>query len=197
MRDLKPKTFVLSLGLLFIVAFSSAVAGQVSRYLAGELLVATADKSDPRFDETVIYMVQHNEEGAMGLVINRPMGKLKIQGAENEGASGEIVLHYGGPVELGKGFVLHTDEYQTHSTTSFGDGLSLTANIKILHDISEGKGPRRSLVTLGYAGWAPGQLEAEIQRGGWFTIPADPELIFGEDWKTKWQRARDRRTINI
>ena len=185
-----------------VVMQSPASAGE-NRFLAGQLLVATQEMKDPHFAETVIYIVRHNEDGAMGVVVNRPVARgsisdlLKGLGVDSEGASGEITLHYGGPVEPGEGFVLHSKDYVSDGTIVVQDGFSLTANIEILRAISHGKGPRHSLVVMGYAGWAPGQLEAEIRAKAWFLIPAEEALIFDEDAEAKWDKARAKRRIKI
>lgn len=156
---------------------------------------------DPRFVETVIYMVEHDENGAMGLVINRPFVKgpigdfLKSLGVEEETAKGEVILHYGGPVEPEKIFVLHSADYTGKGTKIVSGGISVTANVEIVRDIAQGKGPGRSIFAIGYAGWAPGQLEAEIKANGWFVIPADEKLIFDGDPATKWDRTMARRKI--
>lgn len=171
------------------------------QYLTGRLLVATPEMGDPRFARTVIYMVSHNEDGAMGLVINRPFARgpisdlLKGLGVESEGASGEIVLHYGGPVKPGQAFMLHSNDYVGDGTTVVDDGIAVTADPEALRAISRGKGPRQSLFLFGYAGWGPGQLEAEIKAKAWFSIPSEEALIFDAEAETKWDRARAKRTI--
>lgn len=178
-------------------------AAEESQYLTGQLLVATPEMGDPRFAQTVIYMVSHNKAGAMGLVVNRPVATgpiselLKGLGVESEGTSGEIAIHYGGPVEPGQGFVLHTNDYVRDSTIVVQDGFALTVDVEVLRAISRGKGPRRSLFAFGYAGWAPGQLEAEIKAKAWFSIPAEETLIFDKDAETKWDRARAKRKIKL
>lgn len=188
---------------LCVVAVSSPqpLAAGESGYLKGQLLVATPELGDPNFVETVILMIEHDESGAMGLVINRPLAKgpiadlLKGLGAESEDAQGEIVLHYGGPVEPGKVFVLHSNDYADKETTVVESGLAVTTDVEVVRAIARGKGPRQSIFILGYAGWAPGQLEAEIKAGGWFSIPAEAKIIFDGDPKTKWERAVDRQKV--
>lgn len=176
-------------------------AAQEPQYLTGQFLVATPEMGDPRFVETVIYMVEHDETGAMGLVINRPLLKgpisdlVKGLGIEDKTAKGEIVLHYGGPVETQKAFVLHSNDYAGKGTKRLGGGISVTGDVEIVRDIAQGKGPGRSIFAIGYAGWAPGQLEAEIKANGWFVIPADEKLIFDGDPATKWDRTMARRKI--
>ncbi|MFQ5785259.1 MAG: YqgE/AlgH family protein [Alphaproteobacteria bacterium] len=171
--------------------------------LAGRLLVALPEMPDPRFAETVIYLVEHDSTGAMGLVINRPMGTLPLAellkglNIEGQAVGGDIRLYYGGPVENGQGFVLHSPDYVGKGTRVVPDGLALTADPEIVRDIAAGVGPKQSLFVFGYAGWSPGQLEAEIAEGGWITVPADDTLVFGGDNKHKWRDAMARRSINL
>ncbi|HSB68110.1 MAG TPA: YqgE/AlgH family protein [Candidatus Methylomirabilis sp.] len=171
--------------------------------LAGQLLVATDALSDPRFAHSVIYMIQHDASGAMGLVVNRPIGDaplaklLEELGLNSQGISRDIRVHYGGPVEPGRGFTLHTSEYAREGTQVVGDGVALTVDPEILRDVGLGKGPRLALLAVGYAGWAPGQLEAEIKAGAWIAVPADEALLFDEDYPTKWERATARRMFQL
>lgn len=174
-----------------------------AKSLAGQLLVATPAMSDPRFVETVIFMVKHDTSGAMGLVVNRPVGEiamtdlLKELGIDDESADGEIRLHYGGPVDAGRGLVLHSADYMADETQVITDTVSLTAEREIVRAIANGSGPRLSIVTFGYAGWSAGQLEGEIERGGWIAVPADEALVFDDDYEGKWARAMDRRSIEL
>jgi putative transcriptional regulator len=171
--------------------------------LAGQLLVATDELSDPRFARSVIYMIQHDKNGAMGLVINRPMGSMSLAGLldelgqDSKGVSGDIRLHYGGPVDAGRGFTLHTSDYSAKGTQVVEDGIAVTGEPEILRAIGIGKGPRHALLALGYAGWSPGQLEAEIKAGAWISVPADEALLFDDDYATKWERATSRRLYNL
>ena len=182
---------------------SAAVVRPTAGNLAGQLLVATNELRDPRFVRTVVFMVRHDAGGAMGLVVNRPVGEVPLAdllnrlGIEGRGVGGEIRLHYGGPVEPNRGFVLHTADYAVAGTQVIQNGIALTLQPEILHAIGAGTGPRRSLFTLGYAGWAPGQLEAEIAAGAWITVPADAGLVFDERSDKKWERAMARRTIEL
>lgn len=168
-------------------------------YHSGRLLVATAEMRDPRFVETVIYMVKHGPEGAMGIVINRPLAKgaiedlLKGIGAESKGARGEIVIHYGGPVSPEAGFILHSDDVLFENSTKINDGIVMTTDASLIEAISRGKGPRQSLLAVGYAGWAPGQLEEELKANAWFVISGDKAFIFGKDAEKKWRQAIDKR----
>lgn len=183
------------------MALVESLVAQEPQYLAGQLLVAVPEMDDPNFFQTVVYMITHNEDGAMGLVINRPLAKgpiaelLKGFGAGSEDVNGEIILHSGGPVEPGKAFVLHSDDYKGKGTTVVSGGVALTTDVEIVRAIGQGKGPARSIFVLGYAGWAPGQLEAEIKAGAWFSIPAQEKLIFEDDPATKWERAVARRKV--
>jgi len=131
----------------------------------------------------------------MGLVLNQMIDSLSFpelleQLGIDEGNAGESVpIHFGGPVEAGRGFVLHSAEYQQDATLEVDDGVALTATVDILKAIARGYGPRQSLLALGYAGWGPGQLDDEIRANGWLQAPADHELIFGGDQETKWERS--------
>lgn len=171
--------------------------------LTGQLLVATSELKDPRFVRTVIYMVHHDPGGAMGLVVNRPLGDttlaqlLEELGLGGNGVQGGIRLYYGGPVELRRGFVLHTADYVSQSTRVVAGGIAVTVGTEILRALGTGSGPRRSLVALGYAGWAPGQLEGEIAAGAWVVVPADEGLVFDQNHEKKWERAMARRTIQL
>jgi putative transcriptional regulator len=164
-------------------------------YLTGQLLIAMPTMRDVRFARSVIYMCAHNSDGAMGLVINRLAGQvtfpdlLRQLEIEPQEEYREIRVHFGGPVEAGRGFVLHSGDYKHQSTLQVADEMGLTATMDILHDIAQGRGPRRSLLALGYAGWGPGQLDGEIQANGWLHVEPDESLIFDENLDTKWDRA--------
>jgi putative transcriptional regulator len=175
----------------------------VAETLGGQLLVATAQLQDPRFVRTVVYLVRHDASGAMGLIVNRRVGEMPLAalmqqlGLDASGATGMIRIHYGGPVEAGRGFVLHTPEYASQGTLAIPGSLAMTFEPGILRAIADGHGPRRMLFALGYAGWAPGQLENEIGRGDWITVPSDEALVFDEDYDKKWERATARQRINL
>ena len=178
-------------------------AAEESDYLTGQLLVATPEMRDPRFVETVIYMVKHSAEGAFGLVINRPLAKgpvedlLKGFGIDSSGAKGEIIVHYGGPVSPRAGFVLHSDDVLLEESAKVANGIAMTSDPKLIEAMAQGKGPRQSLFIMGYAGWAPGQLEGELKAGSWFVVSGDRALIFGQDADRKWQQAIDKRKIPL
>jgi len=164
-------------------------------YLTGELLVAMPQMQDPRFARTVVYICAHTADGAMGLVVNRLVESVSFPDLlEQLNISGQsrarnIQVHFGGPVETGRGFVLHTPDYVQDATLVIDESMALTATVDILKAIADGTGPRSSLLALGYAGWAPGQLDGEIQANGWLSVPADRQLVFGEDLDSKWERA--------
>jgi putative transcriptional regulator len=165
------------------------------QYLTGHLLVAMPGMRDPRFEKTVIYICAHNADGAMGLVVNRVLESLSFPDLLTQldiqpvGIGEEIRIHFGGPVETGRGFVLHTADYVQPATMSVDGNISLTATIDILRAIASGGGPRNSILALGYAGWGPGQLDNEIKMNGWLHVEADDQLVFDDDLNTKWDRA--------
>jgi len=163
-------------------------------WLNGQLLIAMPGMSDPRFDRTVLYMCSHSPEGAMGLIINRTldeirfpdlMGQLGIDGAE----SSTLPVHFGGPVDSSRGFVLHSADFRAEQTLVVDETVALTATKDILRAIVDGTGPSKAIFALGYASWSPGQLDSEIQANVWLTAPADRDLIFDRDLDAKWERA--------
>jgi putative transcriptional regulator len=172
--------------------------------LAGQLLVAAPELVDPNFRETVVYLVQHDAEGATGLVINRVLGTgpldrmLESLGIARETDSElELRVHYGGPVEPSRAFVLHSPEYRARDTMVVSEVAALTRSPDVLEAIAAGQGPKQSLFALGYAGWAPGQLESELAAGAWHVVAPDAALLFDEETETKWQRAFDRRGMEL
>ena len=172
----------------------SALAEE-SGYLEGQLLIAMPTMADPRFTRTLIYMCAHNAEGAMGLVVNKILGSLTFPellqqlGIETPGSGDEIRVHFGGPVESGRGFVLHSSDYVRDGTLIVDDNIALTATVDILQEIAVGAGPRHNLLALGYAGWGAGQLEHEIQENAWLNVMPDDLLLFDRGVETKWERA--------
>ena len=172
--------------------------------LAGQLLVATPELDDPNFRETVVYIVHHDQGGAMGLVLNRVLGTgpldkmLESLGARPNGATDrKLRVYYGGPVEPVRAFVLHSPDYHDADTVVLSDIAALTIPPHILEDIAGGKGPKHSLFALGYAGWGPDQLEGELAAGAWSVVEPDENLLFDEQSETKWQRAWDRRGVDL
>lgn len=172
--------------------------------VAGQLLVATPELEGPTFSHTVIYMVRHDARtGAMGLIVNRELGDVPLEvllrqsGLPSGDAKGSVRLHVGGPVEATRIVVLHTDDYAGPDTAKVGGGIAITSEPSILESIAKGKGPRSARFTLGYAGWAPGQLEAEMEAGYWIVVPADAGIVFDDAYETKWDRAMARRRISL
>lgn len=176
---------------------------QSTGYLDGQLLLAMPTMGDPRFNRAVIYMCAHSAEGAMGIVVNQRasnitfpklLEQLDILPKPPRGSIAvpldKMAVHTGGPVEQGRGFVLHSaDYYAADSTLPIDDSVSLTATIDILRAIASGSGPMRALLALGYAGWRAGQLEDEIHANGWLTCPADPDIVFDDNLEGKYERA--------
>ncbi len=164
-------------------------------YLEGKLLVATPQVMGDVFQQSVIYLFAHNNHGAMGVIINKPLEMIHYAtlfqqlGIEISTRMDDLMVYHGGPVEEGRGFVLHSTDYSTDDTMVSDNQIAITASTKVLRDIGQGVGPRQRLLTIGYAGWAPGQLEAEIEANSWITVPATPELVFGTDDDFKWMLA--------
>jgi putative transcriptional regulator len=206
----RPLTFTAILGLAAVALASASVTPGHSaepppgpRTLTGQLLVATDEMPDPRFARTVIYMIHHDAGGAQGIVVNRPLREIPLavlleqQGIESQGVRGTIRLYAGGPVDTLRVLVLHTGGYTSEGTLPVRDGIAVTWEPGILRAIALGRGPRRTLFALGYAGWGPGQLEAEIRTGAWVRAAADEALLFDESPETKWDRAMARRKIDL
>ncbi|CAO3420355.1 YqgE/AlgH family protein [Azospirillum doebereinerae] len=174
-----------------------------SESLTGQLLIAMPGMEDPRFQRTVIYVCAHSEDGAMGLVINRLFGSITfgdlLEQLEMDVTQpvNNLPVHYGGPVESGRGFVLHSTDYVRDGTLVVNDEVALTATIDILRAISEDRGPRRNLLLLGYAGWGPGQLDAEFQANGWLNVPCDETLLFDTELDAKWERAIGKLGVSV
>ena len=176
---------------------------QDASYLDGQMLIAMPGITDPRFQRTVIYLCAHSEEGAMGIVVNRQadnisfpelLERLEIMPEGEQitlpDQASDFRVHVGGPVEMGRGFVLHTSDYfATESTLPIDETIGLTATLDVLRAIASGDGPRQALLALGYSGWGPGQLEREIVDNGWLHCDADETLIFGEDLDNKYDTA--------
>ena len=164
-------------------------------FLTGQLLIAMPTMTDPHFQQSVIYMCAHTPEGAMGLVLNRPIVKptfddlLKQLNVEPLPPVRQIKLCAGGPVENARGFVLHTSDWTGEGSLKVDGGMALTASLDVLKVIAEGGGPRACVLALGYAGWKPGQLDQEIHQNAWLSAPADETLVFDTDHDTKWRRA--------
>ena len=191
-----------TLGLIaFLVAGAAASVAQADSWLAGRVLVASEHMPDPRFQETVIYLVDHDENGAFGLIVNKPISTAPVESLldrlgidlDDEGLGAlrgdSITLHYGGPVQPELGFLLHSAEYAIRGTRVLTGAFALTTNLAALVDVAFGAGPRRGLLIFGYSGWGPSQLESELARGDWAVIDADPDLVLGTDHENKWRRS--------
>jgi putative transcriptional regulator len=171
--------------------------------LTGQLLVATPQMEDPRFRETVILIVKHDKDGALGITINRPLGTYPLAyllegfGEKNVTADRNLEVFSGGPVRREAAFVIHTTEYSRPETIPINEYLAATSTKEIFHDIGQNKGPKKTLVAFGYAGWGPNQLEAELARDDWFTAEADLALIFDEKRERVWDRAMERRLRDL
>jgi len=171
--------------------------------LTGQLLIASPTIGDPRFSHTVILMVKHDSEGALGIVINRPVGEepiaslLEGTGEDVSGIEGKLRIFYGGPVQPDLGFVVHSADYRQQETIDIDGRVAMTASRQILRDIGHHRGPQKTLFALGYAGWGPGQLEGEMARHDWFTTPEEPKLIFDDDRGNLWEDAMARRTREL
>lgn len=172
-------------------------------YLEGQMLIAMPGMPDKRFEKAVIYLCAHSADGAMGLMLNRPSDDLRfvdlltrLKIVPNDAATGfpqsarNMIVLNGGPVESGRGFVLHSDdETEDYASVAITGNIRLSASLDILHAIAKGHGPRRAAFALGYAGWSAGQLETEIQTNGWLSCPADPSIVFDHQFDTKYHRA--------
>jgi putative transcriptional regulator len=171
--------------------------------LAGQLLIAAPAIGDPRFAHTVILMVRHDKEGALGIVINRPVGErsiaalLEATGHDDADVAGMVRIFAGGPVQPELGFVLHSAEYRRAETVDVDGRVAMTASRQVLLDIGHNQGPEKSLFALGYAGWGPGQLEDELAHRNWFTTPEEPKLVFDDDRDNLWEDAMARRTREL
>ena len=180
-------------------------------YLDGQMLIAMPSMRDERFARSLIYVCAHSSEGAMGIIVNQPapninfadlLVQLEVIPASDliilPPRAGSVKVLRGGPVETGRGFVLHSaDFFIENSTLPIDDGICLTATLDILKAIARGDGPLSAVLALGYAGWAPGQLETEIQANGWLHCTADSELIFGADNDRKYDRALEKIGIHL
>jgi putative transcriptional regulator len=180
-------------------------------YLDGQMLIAMPAMRDERFARSLIYICAHSSEGAMGIVVNQPADNIKFPDLlvqldvipakdmiQLPQAAGTVKVLKGGPVETGRGFVLHSNDFFIeHSTLPIDNGICLTATLDILKAIAHGEGPQSAVLALGYAGWAPGQLESEITENGWLNCDADKDLIFGGDTGTKYEAAMRKLGIDL
>jgi len=173
--------------------------------LAGRLLVAAPKMPDPRFARTVIFMVRHDDYGAMGLIVNRPIATesastlMERLGGKGPSVDGDrkIRIHFGGPVRLSKGMFLHSSDYAEAGTIKVTDRVSVTNNPEILRDLANGVGPSKGFLVMGFAGWGPGQLETEMRRKDWVVVKSDSRLVFDDDMESKWRRAMDKLGVDL
>ena len=163
--------------------------------LTGQLLISMPSLEDERFYKNVIYICAHSSEGTMVIIINKKIDYdlypdlLEQLGIDKPLSGKKLYIRYGGPVETGRGFVLHSDEVIQKETLSIGKGVALTSNVEFFEDLSKGKGPENSIFALGYAGWGPGQIEKEILANSWMTLSADSKFLFDEEVSNKWSKA--------
>lgn len=164
--------------------------------LVGKLLIAMPGMGDPRFDRSVILLCAHSGDGAMGLIVNKPVPDLEFSSLMDQlniprsGSGRDIRVHFGGPVERGRGFVLHSRDYRSgRATMQVAGGFGMTATVDVLEALAQDRGPKSALLALGYSGWGPGQLESEIARNDWLTADAPADLVFQSDDRTKWTGA--------
>ena len=176
---------------------------QARSSLVGQLLVAAPGVGDPRFERTVILIVEQGPDGTLGIVVNKPIGEqplasvFKALGQKDGDATGSMRVFSGGPVQPEVGFVVHSPEYRRPETVAITDRLSMTSSMAILRDIGDRRGPAKVLVAFGYAGWGPGQLEHEIEQRAWGIAEADPTLVFDEDRDHVWEDASKHRTEHL
>jgi putative transcriptional regulator len=169
----------------------------------GDLLIASAQIGDPRFHHAVVLLLRHDKGGAFGIVINRPLAEetiaklLESTGDDGAGVEGSVRVFGGGPVQPELGFLLHSADYHRVETMAVDGKVAMTGSKDALRDIARHKGPQKYLFALGYTGWGPGQLEAEIARQDWFTTPEDPALVFDEDRGALWDKALARRSREL
>ena len=161
-------------------------------YLEGHLLIATPTVRGKVFAQTVIYLFAHNAQGAMGVIVNKPLDMvhygsiLQQLGIDVSAVTRDVPVHFGGPVDEHRGFVLHSDDYLNEDSLEQGNGVALTASTSVLKDLACGQGPKDARLMIGYAGWGAGQLEHELEQGSWISLPATPELLFSAPDAAKW-----------
>ena len=165
--------------------------------LTGQLLISMPSQEDERFEKSVIYMCAHSKDGAMGIIINKKIDYdlypdlLQQLGIDNPLIGKKLYIRYGGPVESGRGVVLHSDEFIRKETLTIDKGIALTSTSEFFDDLSKGNGPKNSILALGYAGWGPGQIESELISNSWMTLRTDSNFIFDESVSNKWNDAYD------
>jgi putative transcriptional regulator len=195
--------FVFALGLVFALGPVPQALSEGADSLAGRFLVAEPGMPDPRFAETVVYLMSHDADGAFGLIVNRPLGRVLPEdiydrlGIVAPDAAAPIVFHFGGPVQGEVGFVLHSPEFVVDETIAVNDGLAVSGIRVVLEAVSDGAGPARAIFALVYAGWGPGQLEREMARRDWITVDGDPAIVFDLPFAERWAAAIRRRGLDL
>ena len=188
-------------GIIFFMEQTSKIE---NLFLAGKLIIAMPTMSDPRFKRSVVCICAHNEDGAIGIIINKIIEslsfskiikqlKLKKNMTKNDYKDH---IYFGGPVETERGFILHSSDYSSENSTSINSEISMTASTEILQALIDGNGPNKSIVALGYAGWGPGQLDTEIQSNAWLSVESDLELVFSAKTAEKWDMALEKIGVN-
>jgi putative transcriptional regulator len=165
--------------------------------LTGQLLIAMPGMGDPRFERAVVLMCSHGAEGAMGLIVNKPAQDLRMEAFYRQldltpgpDARADALIHFGGPVEGGRGFVLHSRDYASRlNSLTVHDAIAMTATLDVVEDMARGQGPQDAMMCLGYSGWGAGQLEGEIAQNAWLNVDPDPDLVFGLPDARKWEAA--------
>ncbi|MFO0389633.1 MAG: YqgE/AlgH family protein [Alphaproteobacteria bacterium] len=172
----------------------SKLTCDVTKSLEGHLLIAAPALQDPFFQRAVIYMCSHDAAGAMGVIVNYPVQNIKVNDILDQldiqaGDNRDLPIHFGGPVDANRGFVVHSSDYTAEGNIIEKNGISVSANIAVLQALAEGRGPTNGMLVLGYAGWSAGQLEDEIEKGSWIIAAADPKLVFATGDEKKWSNA--------
>lgn len=193
LKRLRPAVLI-ALAALILLGAKPTDEPAFSQFVTGRLLVAVPKMPDGRFRNTIILIIEHNKDGAFGLIINRPLGIAEFEMESKERDIGALPtqktqVFYGGPVERNKTFIVHSTDYENTETLKIAHGVSMTANLEILHAIATGRGPKQVLHVLGYSGWSPSQLNTEMSRDDWYTAPVTKDLVFSEKQEGKWEKA--------
>ncbi|MDE0780322.1 MAG: YqgE/AlgH family protein [Alphaproteobacteria bacterium] len=175
----------------------------VNDNFVGQVLLAMPTMSDPRFERAVIYVCAHNEDGAMGIIINKILDSIDFRELSGQldipvkDTAQDVDVHFGGPVENHRGFVLHSIDYHNDETLAVSNSVGLTATLDVLRDLAKGEGPKKYTFALGYTGWGPGQLEVELKENAWLSVPASDNLLFEIANNDKWERAFNSIGVNL
>ena len=188
-------------GIIFLMEQTSKMENP---FLAGKLIIAMPTMSDPRFKRSVVCICAHNEDGAIGIIINKIIESLSFSKIIKQLKLNKNMtkndyknhIYFGGPVETERGFILHSADYSSENSTSINSEISMTASTEILQALIDGNGPNKSIVALGYAGWGPGQLDTEIQSNAWLSVESDLELVFSAKTAEKWDMALEKMGVN-